>query len=261
MNAKYIALEKVFRQKEKDLVRILNSIRLGSGSAGDLEILNTRVRPFSSPEEMEGAVYLTATNKLADSVNCEQLSKLASKTFNFPCAISGHFPENSLPAPRTLALKEGAQVMMVNNDRDGFWVNGDIGRVSSVKENNGVPSIIVNIAGRGEHSLYQHRWDVIEFQYNEISKRVESAPKGSYWQYPVKLAWAVTIHKSQGKTFDKVVIDLGRGAFAPGQTYVALSRCASLDGLILRKPLASQDIFTDKKISEFMRKMETSPQK
>lgn len=259
MNAKYIALEKVFRQKEKDLVRILNDIRLGKSSAKDLEILNTRVRPFSSPEEMEGTVYLATTNKLADAVNNEQLAKLSSKVFNFTGVISGRFPENNVPAPTMLALKEGAQVMMVHNDQDGFWVNGDVGKVLSIKENGGVFIIRVEIAGRGEYDLCQHRWDMVEFQYNEAAKRVETAVKGSYSQYPVKLAWAVTIHKSQGKTYDKVVIDLGKGAFAPGQTYVALSRCTSLDGLILRRPLTSQDIFTDDKIAEFIRQMEDKP--
>ena len=259
LNAKYIALEKVFRQKEKDLIRILNDIRLGRSSAKDLEILNTRVRPFSSPEEMDCTVYLASTNNLADRVNSEQLSRLAGKTFNFNGLISGCFPENSLPAPKMLALKEGAQVMMANNDQYGLWVNGDIGKVVSIKESGGSPtSVTVDIAGRGEYVLYQHQWDVVEFQYNEAAKRVETAVKGSYSQYPVKLAWAVTIHKSQGKTFDKVVIDLGKGAFAPGQTYVALSRCTSLDGLILRRPLSSQDIFTDEKIAEFTRQMEGS---
>lgn len=256
IDVKYVALEKVFRQKEKSLIKILNAIRLGETKPNDLAVLNAHVKPFSSPDEMEGTVYLTTTNNLADRINAEQLAKLPGKTFVLNGLTMGDFPETSFPSPRILYLKEGAQVMMVNNDSLGLWVNGDIGKIISIKEASGIYSIRVDMPGRGQYDLYQHQWDLVEFKFNEKEKRVETAVRGSYRQYPLKLAWAVTIHKSQGKTFDKVVIDLGRGAFAPGQTYVALSRCTSLDGLTLRRPITSADIFTDEKIAEFTKKME-----
>lgn len=245
---KHVVLNNVYRQTEKKFIEVLNKMRIGEFSEKDLAMLNKRAKASISRRSMKGAVYLTTTNNLAENINAEELMRLKGDAKTWRGIIIGNFPTHRIPASQNLVLKVGAQVMLLNNDSQGRWVNGDIGKVAGF----GDIGVQVEIAKRGTHTLTTHRWDSIEFAYNERLKKTESVVKGSYYQYPLKLAWAVTIHKSQGQTFDKVVIDLGKGAFAPGQAYVALSRCTSLGGLTLRQPIRKDDVFVDEPVARFM---------
>jgi len=245
---KQVVLNNVYRQTEKKFIDVLNKIRVGEFSEKDLAMLNKRVKSSISRKALKGVVYLTTTNNLAESINTEELTRLKGEARARQGIIIGNFPSHRIPAAQNLILKVGAQVMLLNNDSQGRWVNGDIGTVVGF----GDIGVEVEITKRGTHTLTTHRWDNVEFAYNDRLKKMESVVRGSYYQYPLKLAWAVTIHKSQGQTFDKVVIDLGKGAFAPGQAYVALSRCTSLGGLTLRQPVRREDVFIDEPVASFM---------
>jgi hypothetical protein len=181
------------------------------------------------------------------------LDALPGRARSYQGLIQGEFDRSSLPTEETLELKPGAQVMLLTNDRKGRWVNGTIGRVAKIVK---VPDeddiVCVDIPDAGRVELSPNTWDLYRFRYEAESDRIESESVGSFTQYPLRLAWAVTIHKSQGKTFDRVVIDIGRGAFAHGQVYVALSRCTSFEGLVLKTPIRKSHIWMDWRIVRFL---------
>ena len=168
--------------------------------------------------------------------------------------VSGQFEESIFPTEELLELKPGAQVMLIRNDPYKRWVNGSIGRISSLTDT----QVWVEIGGT-VYELEPETWHNIRYRYNQETNRIEEEEVGSFTQYPLRLAWAITIHKSQGQTFDKVMIDLGRGAFAHGQTYVALSRCTSLDGLVFSRPVTPRDMVFDERVYNWRRVFPAAP--
>lgn len=251
----FIELEKVYRQKDERFIALLNEIRNNTITGESLAILNSRVgTKFSSKSDSDYVVYLTTLNEMAYRINTEQLDILKGEKYAWQAGISGGFDKSSYPADLELCLKIGAQVMMLNNDANGGWVNGSIGKVVNIKfsKKEGCEIIFVQFSDGRIEEVLPHTWEIFHFKYNEETRMIETETVGSFTQYPLKLAWAVTIHKSQGKTFDRVIIDVGRGTFVPGQVYVALSRCTSFEGIILKKPIKKTNIFSDWRIVKFL---------
>ena len=249
----FVELEKVYRQTDPAFINLLNAIRNRSVDDGQIVHLNSRLRPSFSPSDGEFYITLTSTNDLAAVRNREMLAALPGRARRYEGFIQGEFDRSSLPTEESLELKPGAQVMLLTNDRKGRWVNGTIGRVDEiVKVPDGDDIVSVDIPDAGRVELAPNTWDLYRFRYEAESDRIEAESVGSFTQYPLRLAWAVTIHKSQGKTFDRVVIDIGRGAFAHGQVYVALSRCTSFEGLVLKTPIRKNHIWMDWRIVRFL---------
>jgi len=245
---KTIHFNTIHRQNDDAFIQILNAIRAGMCDAIELEALNSRVSPKATPAP--GTLVLTTTNALAEDINSTKLGKLPGSARSYEGTMSGEFGMTGgrLPAPEQLVLKVGAQVMFVKNDSDGCWVNGTIGMVEKL----GDETITVRI-GDATHEVEQEKWKTIGYEFSETEDKIVEKTLGTYTQFPLMLAWAVTIHKSQGKTLERVIIDLGTGAFAAGQLYVALSRCKSLTGIALKQPITHADIRCDAQVVEFMR--------
>ena len=247
-----VELEKVYRQSDAAFVTLLNSVRNDSVDDADVAHLNARVNPAFEPPDDVFCISLTTTNRNADRLNASKLASLPGTRSVSIAEISGDFGREQYPTSTELAFKAGAQVMMLNNDSMGRWVNGSLGVIESVAAwDEGRHGVTIRL--RDWHTAVEvesHAWEVIRFvlQAGELS----SEPVGRFTQLPFRLAWAVTIHKSQGKTFDNVVIDLERGAFAAGQTYVALSRCTSFEGIVLRRPVKRSSIRADWRIQKFL---------
>lgn len=248
-----IELEKIYRQKDDNFIGLLNAVRNNSVTEKHLEALNKRCLPLFRPKEEEFYIHLTTTNAMADEINGERLETLKGRRFRYAGEIKGGFDVKSLPTQENLDLKAGAQVMLLNNDRQGRWINGSIGKIVEIEEDSrSADSIRVELADGGIVEVTPFTWEMFRFFYNEEADMLDSETVGSFTQYPLRLAWAVTIHKSQGKTFSKIIIDIGRGAFSHGQVYVALSRCTALEGLVLKKPILKQHILMDWRIVRFM---------
>ena len=248
-----IELEKVYRQTEPGFIALLNAIRNRSCTDDDLEKLNSRHVPGFVPPDDAFYVSLTTTNDLAAARNLDKLASLPGAALRYDSLITGQFERSSLPAEETLALKAGAQVMLVNNDKGGRWVNGTLGRVLGVEgDSDEGDLIVVELMDGSVVEAGRNTWDLFEYLYDRETKRISTRKTGSFTQYPIRLAWAVTIHKSQGKTFDRVVIDIGRGAFAHGQIYVALSRCTNLSGITLIQKISRTQIRTDWRVADFL---------
>ncbi len=257
MTPALVDLSQIYRQVDDHFISLLNAIRHNQVNEHDLALLNQRVRPDFVPADEDFFIYLTTTNAAADRINAYQLDRMEGKEFCFQARRDGTFDERSLPTKDFLRLKTGAQVMLLNNDPNGQWVNGTIGKIVSVAEDLAETDIVqVELEEGRTVEVGPFTWEMFRFRFNEDTQQMESESVGSFMQYPLKLAWAVTIHKSQGKTFSQVVLDIGSGAFAHGQTYVALSRCTSLDGLVLRRPIAKRDVIVDPKIVDFMQRIE-----
>lgn len=257
ISMEFIELEKVYRQKDERFIKLLNEIRNNTISEESLALLNSRVG-IEPPQDSEYIVYLTPLNDTVDKINREKLDNLKGRLYKWEAYIEGEFDKNSCPADMVLQIKKGAQVMMLNNDSRGRWVNGTIGKVVKIRKSKGAEDDIIEVQlsdGRVEEVL-PFTWEIFHYKYDEKTKMIETEEIGSFTQYPIKLAWAVTIHKSQGKTFDKVIIDLGRGVFAPGQVYVALSRCTSFEGIFLKKPIKKSHIMLDRRIVDFLTKFQ-----
>lgn len=249
-------LKQIHRQKDEVFIDLLNQVRENIVSDKELGLLNERCVNIN---EDVSPIHLTSTNDLAESINSEQLDKISSEHFLYTGLREGDFDMKSLPTAEKLFLKLGAQVMLLNNDPLGRWVNGTVGMITEIiksKPLSKTPYDIIRVRTNegDEVDVLPNTWELFNFTYNEKTQHVDSSVVGSFTQYPIKLAWAVTIHKSQGKTFESVVIDLGRGAFAHGQVYVALSRCTSLQGVFLERPIGRRSIFTDRRVSDFVKK-------
>ena len=249
----FVELEKVYRQHDEEFINLLNSIRNKSITEDGLELLNQRCMPEFTPSSEDFYVYLTTTNQLADQINSQQLAKLKTRLYTFSADIEGNFGDEYLPTAIDLRAKVGAQIMMLNNDAAGRWVNGTIGKITGItRGRNDEYSIIADLADDETVEITPYTWEIFRFFVD--GGQLQSEVIGRFRQYPLMLAWAVTIHKSQGKTFDEVIIDIGRGTFAHGQTYVALSRCTTLSGIILKKPILKKHIWTDYRVVDFLTK-------
>lgn len=252
-----IELEKVYRQKDEEFVSLLNRIRNNSIEAGDIERLNSRhvsaaVKPQPDADNADFHISLTTTNKGADTINDENLHALKGKLHRATAQITGEFDKEYFPTATDLQFKTGAQIMLLNNDTQKRWVNGSIGVIRAFKaDEEGEHYVEVRLQDDDTPVwVYPFTWEVYRFSLDDGVIVSEAA--GTFRQFPFRLAWAITIHKSQGKTFDKVMIDIGSGAFAAGQTYVALSRCTSFEGIVLKTPIKPQHIRTDFRIFDFM---------
>lgn len=249
-----IELKKVYRQKDSQFISILDRIRMNHVTPTDLAALNRRVERGELTAKNDGeklSITLSTKRDNVDWTNEQELAKLPGDPVVFMGEINGEFPEGTLPTPLELRLKVGAQVMFVKNDADHLWVNGTLGVVTGIDEDGG--KIYVRTEQEPELQVARELWENVRYRFNEEEKKIEEEQIGTYVQFPVKLAWAITIHKSQGLTFQNVDIDLGGGAFAGGQTYVALSRCTSLEGVRLREPVKRSDIFVKDEVLGFAR--------
>jgi ATP-dependent DNA helicase PIF1 len=241
-----IELQHVFRQNDSLFIQFLNKVRNNEIESSDLKMINQRYQPSLKFNAHDLAITLTSTNALASAINLQRLSSLPAQEYDFDASIEGDFDDKSHPTDKRLKLRKGAQVMMVKNDPNKRWVNGTLGVIQHISGD----SIKVSFGGV-VHTIEQTVWEKSIYEYDRTYRSIESVVIGSFRQYPIKLAWAITIHKSQGKTFDKVIIDLGYGAFAHGQAYVALSRCRSYEGIYLKAPLRHSDIILDQRIRDF----------
>ncbi len=248
LNVMQMQLNKVYRQSNRTFISLLNNVRNAQLNDGDFEILQERYQPHFEPDE-EGFVTLCSHNSTADSINKEKLAKLPGESFKFHAEIKGDFFESQYPAEPILELKEGAQVMFIKNDISGEkkYYNGKIAVVSHITQDK-IEVVVPN--SREIIEVEKDVWQNLKYQYDEVEDRVNQNEVGSFTHFPLKLAWAITIHKSQGLTLEKVIIDAER-SFAPGQVYVALSRCVSLDGLFLKSGINGRNIFIDPRIVEY----------
>ncbi len=242
-----IELRKVYRQSDPVFINLLDKIRVNEAAQADLNQINKRVISCDDHVIQDFAITLTTTNAMANDVNSMKLSSLEAEPFTFTAQITGEFESSKYPTDTDLMLKEGAQVVFIKNDADKKWVNGTIGQVCSLSH----LSVKVKLIDGTIYTVNMETWENIHYQYDPITKDIKEEVIGTFIQYPLKLAWAITIHKSQGLTFERVVVDLGQRAFASGQAYVALSRATSLAGLFLKRRIRLTDIFIDNEIKEF----------
>ena len=249
----FVELEKHYRQTDQLFIDILNAIRNNTATDQHIQDINTRFDPHFMPKDSDHYITLTTTNSVADLMNNLRLSRIQKKEHIYEASIKGDFDKKVLPADEMLSLKEGAQVMLLSNDAAKRWVNGSIGKVIAIKENGNDSDVIaVELTDGSTVDVAPHTWELFKFKYNNTTRRLTSDKIGSFVQYPIMLAWAVTIHKSQGKTFDRVIIDIGEGTFAHGQLYVALSRCTTMSGIVLKRKIEKRHILIDRKISNFL---------
>lgn len=248
-----IELTNVFRQKERAFIKLLDRIRNAQIDEDDLDLLNQRFFP-NALYSTDNTITLTTRNAKADLINKSKLLQIDSPAFRYIGSVNGAFSQNNLPADQLLELKVGAQVMFIRNDPNKDYVNGSIGIIYECLAD----SIKIEIPSSSDTTkiieVFPYEWQNIKYIMNESKdddQKIDIEIVGTYRQLPIKLAWAITIHKSQGKTFDRVFIDLDKGSFAHGQTYVALSRCRYLDGIFLSRPIKATDIFVDEKIVDY----------
>ena len=253
---KLIELNKIYRQDDSKFIEILEGIRSGKIKDSHLDLLNKRhsegFEEGVDPSIFADYIFLVTTNAMADAINIGRLNQLESSKVVFKGKKTGIFDRN-LPTNEDLILKEGARIMMLNNDHEGRWVNGDLGTVIKINEFKG--EIYVRLENGKEYLVPKYNWEMVKFSYDKDFDSVDTDVVGTFSQFPIRLAWAITIHKGQGKTYNNVIVDFGRGTFTHGQAYVALSRCRSLEGMILKTPLVRRHIMIDERVNSFMNKL------
>lgn len=251
-----MSLTTVYRQKDEAFKKILLDIAKGTIVPADLEYINQRCFIHNSGKE-DGVIVLTTTRKIADSINHARLNSLPGKEFLFSATVQGDFAESDYPADRVLGLKKGALVVFIKNDPGRRWVNGTIAEVVELAENH----VVVRIRTTGDRvTLSQSTWQKVKYVVDPHTSEIRELVEASFVQFPIKLAWAMTIHKSQGMTLDKVLINFGNGAFDHGQVYVALSRCREIGGMRLARPLYQRDLLVDRRVVDFIAEIETRAQ-
>ncbi len=246
-----IELKKVYRQTDEHFIHLLDKIRKSETTVSDLYTLNQRVGRDIDTSGM--SITLSTRRDTVDYINQQKLEELPDETVMFEGVVTGEFPENSLPTPKELELKCGAQVLFIRNDKEHQWVNGTLGIIIGFDINEGRETIYVHTDDEEDVIVEREVWSNVKYSFNEQEKKIEEHEIGTYTQFPLRLAWAITVHKSQGLTFKHVKIDFTGGAFAGGQTYVALSRCTSLEGISLKEPLRRSDIFVRPEVVQFSR--------
>ena len=249
INLVSIELRKIYRQSDNDFIALLDRVRVNRATAADMACLNQRYNPDYQEVNDGFAITLATRRDTVDAINDEHMRALKTREFVYEGTIEGDFPDNSLPTAFHLALKEGAQVIFIRNDKEGRWCNGTIGKVTRLSDT----AVHVALEDGSEVFVERELWENMQYTYNEKEKKVEEKVLGSFAQIPIKPAWALTVHKSQGLTFNHVVIDFAGGAFTGGQTYVALSRCTSMEGITLLKPLSERDIIVNMAVVDFSR--------
>jgi ATP-dependent exoDNAse (exonuclease V) alpha subunit len=242
-----IELRKVFRQSDPDFIKILDAIRLNRADELELRAINARVnRKFEAPEN-ELYITLSTRNAVVSGINEFELAKIKSKIYTYTGIIEDDFNEKNLPTDKHLILKTGAQVLFIKNHPKGLWANGTLAKIHKLWDDK-----IEVILPNGEvEEVQKESWENKRYVWDGVLRRVKTEVVGRFTQFPIKLAWAITIHKSQGLTFDKMMLDLGGNTFAHGQLYVALSRCRTLEGMILKQPISLKDIIVDERVIKF----------
>ena len=245
-----IELRKVYRQSDPVFINILDHIRSNHATDADLALLNKRVTTNQvMPSDNEMRITLSTRRDTVDYINQQELAKLSGDTVVFTGIIKGEFPENSLPTPIKLEVKPGAQVIFIKNDMSHRWVNGTLGTVTCIDKSKQIITVVTD--DKKEYDVEPDQWENIRYHFNEKEQKIEDELIGTYIQFPLRLAWAITIHKSQGLTFKNVNIDFTGGVFAGGQTYVALSRCTSLEGINLKSAIRPSEIFVRQEVTNF----------
>ncbi len=247
-----IELKTVYRQTDARFINLLDHIRTNHVSDSDLRLLNSRVGTASTTAESQLSITLSARRDTVDYINEQHLNALPGEAVSYHGTITGEFPSSSLPTTEVLELKPGAQVIFVKNDKDHRWVNGTLGMVEAMSvDDDSLPYLSIITEDGESYDVFEERWSNMRYTFNEKEKKIEEEEIGTFTQFPVRLAWAITVHKSQGLTFRQVEIDFSGGVFAGGQAYVALSRCRSLEGISLHEPLRRGDIFVKSEVIRF----------
>lgn len=246
-----IELSKVYRQTDPTFISILDRIRTNNTSESDLSLLNQHVQETDQENDTNDKMSITLSTRrdTVDWINAQELDKLPDEAVTFNGNITGEFPESSLPTSMELSLKVGAQIMFIKNDSEKQWVNGTIGVIIGIDEDGGL--LYIHTEDGESLQVQREMWENIRYHFNEQEQKIEEELIGTFVQFPIKLAWAITVHKSQGLTFKNVVIDFSGGVFAGGQAYVALSRCTKLEGITLREPIKRKDIFVKSEVANF----------
>ena len=249
VNIVSIELKKIYRQTDSRFISILDRIRINKATKEDLAVINSRYIKNFKEDKKDFVITLATRRDTVDVINEQHLAELNTEESLYEGEIDGIFPLQNLPTSQNLTLKVGAQVIFIKNDKDGRWINGTIGKV----ERCGIDDITVELENGKSYTVEAAQWENMQYTYDEKEKRIKEIVLGTFKQFPLKLAWALTVHKSQGLTFNKVVMDFSGGAFSSGQTYVALSRCTSLEGITLCQNLSARDIIVNPAVVDFSR--------